>query len=177
MRARTLTVMVALVSVVAVTGAAAFTTATVARDAQIDVATDANGVIGIEAGNAPGATTQGSELVLNADNEDLNLDATFTYGDDTGPGAASPGDAADAFRVTNNDDRSHEFTFNLTTTGTGSLTLYLQQGTDSVQTLTSGGSTTITVPQDETVYVAAEVETGTTTGEDEVDGTFTITVA
>jgi hypothetical protein len=168
-------VVVALVAVVGVTGASAFTTATVARDAQIDVETDSNSVIQIQDGPAPGASvTNDGKLEIDADGDSLNQDANFTYGDETDPETSA------AFTVTNGDDSEQQFTleYDADSGSSGAVKLFVMEQTASSPTvINSGNSATITVPNGNTVYVAMAVETpdsvsdaSSTTGE--ISGTM-----
>lgn len=175
MQSRTMVVAVALVAVVGVTGASAFTTATVARDAQIDVATDANSIITIEDGGAPGASvTSDGQIELDADGDSLNQDANFTYGDETDPTSNA------VFKLTNGDDATQQLTLNYDADSgsPGAVKLFvMEQGASDSTMINSGGSETVTVSSSNTVYVAMAVETpdsvsGTTS--DEISGTLYI---
>jgi hypothetical protein len=164
-------VAVALVAVVGVTGASAFTTATVARDAQIDIQNDDAAVIELADGNASAASTSGGELLLDFDNEGLNQDATFVFGDTTDPGASG----GDAFYVENNDDLAHEFTINYTDSSAASVTLYaLDPNTGNV---VSGSSVTVSsVGTNQRVLVAVEISTPGT-GSQTINGTLTVSAS
>jgi hypothetical protein len=150
-------VAVALVAVVGVTGASAFTTATVARDAQIDVETDANSIIEIEDGSAPGASvTNDGQIELDADGDSLNQGANFTYGDETDPTSNA------VFKVTNSDDAEQQFTleYDADSDSSGVVKLFvMEQGASDSIVINSGGSETVTVSSTNTVYVAMAVET------------------
>ena len=163
-------VAVALVAVVGVTGASAFTTATVARDAQIDIENDDAGVIGLEKGNASAATTTSGQLDLDFDGEQLNRDATFNFGDTDDPAAAN----GDAFYVQNNDDQSHEFTIEYTGNGSASVTLYAVDSSSGDTTVQSGSSVTISsITSGEKIFVAVKITTPDSAPQT-IDGTLTI---
>jgi len=172
MQSRTVVVAVALVAVVGVTGASAFTTATVARDAQIDVANDDAGVIELANGNASAASTADGQLVLDFGDEQLNRNATFTFGDSDDPAAAN----GDAFYVRNNDDQAHEFTVEYTGSGDASVTLYAVDSSGD-STVQSGSSVTIpSVGQGEKVFVAVEIATPDTSPQT-ISGELTVSAA
>ena len=171
MNARTLTVLVAVVAVVGLTGASAFTSATVERDAQIEVQNDDAGVIKLNDGTAQGASiTSGTLTIEGDDSEALNREALFRFGDNSTPGDAQ---TTHAFNVTNNDDIAHDFTFDLASTS--GVTIELYDGTNSVGTVTNGGSATTSVASGSTLYAVIIVDTDTTTGINAIDGTLTIT--
>lgn len=97
---------VILVAGVAV-GTSAFTTAAVDRQADADVTTDSNGLLGLTDGNS------GNLVYQNADNQlavnfangtatGANTNALFELGDPTSPGSSQ------AFQVTNNDAEAHQ---------------------------------------------------------------------
>ncbi|MFB6095120.1 MAG: hypothetical protein ABEJ71_01540 [Halodesulfurarchaeum sp.] len=157
MKARTFVVLAALLSVTAVTGVTAFTSATVARDASVSITADNNAIIGLQPGEGAQLNSSGV-LVIDLEGENLNQNATFTYGDTSSPTTAY------AFNITNNDDTSHSFTF--THNGPSALTyqVYDDSGSTNVMTLSDGQSKSVTINSGLTYYVVIEVDTGRTTG-------------
>ncbi|MHC3439830.1 hypothetical protein ACYJ1Y_17505 [Natrialbaceae archaeon A-gly3] len=80
-------------------GAAAYTSATVNRDASFTVATDAtDALIGLNEGTTDGVDESGDSLEISIEN--LNTDGSFTFGD------GSNVDTSYAFTITNNDSES-----------------------------------------------------------------------
>lgn len=90
-------------------GTSAFTSATVERQANADVVTDQNGLLGLTDGNSGNLVYQNADdqLAINFENGTAlgaNTDALFELGDSDNPGASQ------AFLVTNNDAESHQMT-------------------------------------------------------------------
>lgn len=153
------------------TGASAFTSATVARDAQINVQNDDTSVIKLNDGTAQGASvTSGTLTIEGDDSEALNREALFRFGDNSSANAA---ETTHAFNVTNNDDSAHEFKFDLASTP--GVTIELYDGSNGVGAVSNGGSTTTSVASGSTLYAVIIVDTDTTTGINAIDGTLTIT--
>lgn len=91
-------------------GAAAYTSATVSRDATFTVAADTNALVGLAAGSAPGVTeTTSGELAISI--ADLNTESTFTFGNSTDLTTDF------AFSITNNDTIAHDIAVAYGTTG------------------------------------------------------------
>lgn len=144
----------------------AFTTATIDRDVNVDVNDDTSGVLQFAAGE--GTTISGNQLAINADNEGLNVDSTFTYGDTANP-TTTP-----AFSLTNNDGSARDITLNFSGSTGITFTVYADDGTE-IGTFSDGGSVTVTsLGSGSTVYVTFSVTTGTTTGTDQISGTLTV---
>jgi hypothetical protein len=90
-------------------GTSAFTSATVERQANADVVTDQNGLLGLTDGNSGNLVYQNADdqLAINFENGTAlgaNTDALFELGDSDNPGSSQ------AFLVTNNDAESHQMT-------------------------------------------------------------------
>ena len=180
MRSRTLVVLFALVGVVAVTGASAFTTATVARDAQIDVANDENGAIGLTAGSVSGVSQNGTgalNLALGQEGtaQGLNTEGTFTYGATGSPTSTF------AFKVTNNDSQAHDLTLSYAFDGSDpssatNVEFFVYDDTGSqVATASEGGSATISgVGGGTSHYVLVRVDTTGVTSSEDLSGTLTV---
>ena len=162
-------------------GAAAFTSASVARDTTATVATDDAAIIGLNAGTADGAELNDGELVVypeDSGENGLNQNATFEYGDDS---TASAAESSHGFNITNNDDAAHNLTLSYSqSAGDGTMTFGVaydsSSGSGNVDTLVtvdSGTSQTITLQSGETAYVVVIVDTGTT----DIGGTFSIDTA
>lgn len=180
------TLSVALISVVILSlgtavASTAFTTATVERDATIDIVTDANGPISIQDGNTGDVVYQAAngEITIDFSNPSgstgVNPDASYTLGD-TANGATTY-----AFSVTNTDASSHDIDFSYAFTGTdpdaGTTNVAFEvfdSGGVSQGTANEGSSATVTVASGATVYVVVTVDsTGLSSG-DTLTGTLTI---
>lgn len=150
MKLKTLVIVSAFALVLGATGVSAFTTASLERDVSVSVTSDSAGVVGLTPGE--GTELDSSELVINAEDESLNVDGEFVFGDNTDP------QTSNAFVVTNNDDTAHNFTF--THNGPGSVTYTVHDGNGNSQTATNGGSTTFNdVAAGDSLYVVVEVST------------------
>jgi hypothetical protein len=94
-------------------GTSAFTTATIDRQADADVTTDSNGLLGLSDGNSGNLVYQNAndQLAVNFANgtaTGANTDALFELGDPSAPGTSQ------AFQVTNNDAEAHQITASYT---------------------------------------------------------------
>jgi hypothetical protein len=90
-------------------GTSAFTSATVERQANADVVTDSDGLLGLTDGNSGNLVYENADDQLGIDFENgtalgANTDALFELGDPATPGTSQ------AFQVTNNDAESHQIT-------------------------------------------------------------------
>ncbi|NHX37769.1 MULTISPECIES: hypothetical protein [Halolamina] len=152
-------------------GTAAYTSATVTRDATFAVATDASSaLIGLNAGTTAGVTESGDALSIAV--QDLNTDGTFVYGD----GANI--DTSHAFSIINNDGSERSFTLGYDTAG---VTFELfQQGTDwtdatSLGTVDSTTDVTWTAAAAEEIRAVMTIDTtGVASGATDLDGTLTV---
>jgi len=185
------TLIVGLVSVVVLglgtaVASSAFTTATIERDATIDVVTDANGPISLQDGNSGDVVVQATSGELTVDfsnpagSTGVNPDATYTLGDTADAGSSG----TYAFSVTNTDSASHDLDFSYAFTGSdpdGGLTnvefaIFDDTGS-SEGTASESGSATVTVPSGETVNVVVTVDSTGLTASDTLSGTLTIATA
>jgi hypothetical protein len=152
-------------------GAAAYTNATVTRDATFTVSTDASSaLIGLNAGSTTGVTESGDTLSVSV--QDLNTNGTFTYGDGTNIGSSY------AFSITNNDGGQRSFTLGYSTAG---VTFELfQQGTDwtdatSLGVVDSATDVTWTAAAAEEIRAVMTVDTsGVASGATDLDGTLNV---
>lgn len=152
-------------------GAAAYTSATVNRDATFTVATDAStALIGLSAGSTSGVDGSGDALTVSV--ADLNTDGTFVYGDGANIGSSY------AFSITNNDGGQRSFTLGYSTAG---VTFELfQQGTDwtdatSLGVVDSTTDVTWTAAAAESIRVVMTIDTtGVASGATTLDGTLNI---
>jgi len=156
----------------------AFTTATIDRDANVDVETDDNGIIGLEANNSVGGIgTNSDELYLNLNQgTGLNIEGQFEFGDN----ASAP--TYEAFNVTNNDGATHDVELDyggVTSDGSGDANVkfevYDAGGTLLTTVSEESGSQTITLSSGESVAVVIIVSTSGQTSGDDLSGTLTIT--
>ncbi|MFC7116330.1 hypothetical protein ACFQH2_18830 [Natronoarchaeum sp. GCM10025703] len=154
-------------------GTAAYTSASVTRDASFTVATDAStALIGLNAGTTDGITETGDLLKITP--ADLNTDGSFTFGDSTSL------DTAHAFSITNNDGSERSFTLGY---GTAGVTFDLfEEGTNGWTDAVSLGTVDDTTDVTWTAAAAQEVRvvmtvdtTGVALGATDLDGTLTFT--
>lgn len=115
------TVHIAVLGVALLVGAAfiaasAFTTATLSRDANIDVVADPSGIIGLEDGTSGGQVYIGSDGELkidfdrNGDGLGVNVNSTYVLGNQSSPIASNQY----AFNITNQDTVLHNIKLNYT---------------------------------------------------------------
>lgn len=153
-------------------GAAAYTSATVTRDATFTIATDSGtALIGLNAGSFDEITDTGD--TLNVAIQNLNTGGTFTFGDDTSI------ETVYAFSITNNDGGERTISLGYDTAG---VTFDVwQQGTDwtdatSVGVADDQTSVQWTAAASEAVHVIMTVDTtGVASGATDLDGTLTFT--
>jgi hypothetical protein len=146
-------------------GATAFTSATVDRNANIDVVADSNGLLALTDGNS------GNLVFQDASTEQLGIDftsgtaaganvnATFELGDPAGPTASN------AFNVENRDDEQHQINVAYTgasTNGEDNLNISVYDDTGAfLDSATEEGTTaSFTAPAGNTFYVVLTVDTG-----------------
>lgn len=158
------------------TGAVAFTSASVSRDVEIAVEADDSAIVGLNPG-----TTNAAELVdgvlqidtSNGDN-DLNVDAVFTYGNENDPTGGF------LFSVTNNDASERGFDFSYDSNeGSPSVAVFEVYDGDesSVGTFEDGTDVSLDLESGETAYVHMVVDTnGVAPTEDGLGGTLDIGV-
>lgn len=156
-------------------GASAFTSATVSRSPQINVAADGAGPIslsdgdtGIEKIDSNGELSISvSQLSANVDG--LNPNATYTFGNETAiNGSSSPSASDYVFSITNEDTSSHDVTVEFTSSNSLSANnvqftlVKADQATGGKKTVKvgSGNSKTVTLSSGETWYVVATFNTG-----------------
>ena len=162
-------------------GTAAFTSASVARDTTATVATDDAAIVGLNPGTADGAELNADgELVVypeGSGENGLNKNAVFEYGDGSSASAAA---SSHGFTVTNNDDVAHDFTLSYSqSAGDGTMTYKVAYDStggsspDTLVTVDSATSQTLTLQSGQTAYVVVIADTGT----NDIDGTFSIDAA
>lgn len=171
-----------------VIAASSFTTATLTRDTNIDVVSDADGVIALTDGNS------GSIVTVDGTTGELQID--FAVGSATGVNVDSRyelGDPDDpsqrAFNITNQDSVSHDITLNYTvsdgTSGVGDgessvqFLVFDASGTQVASEDEESGDATFTAASGETFAVVVVVDT-TMAGVDQssdLSGTLNVTAA
>lgn len=169
-------------------GASAFTSATVERQANADVVTDENGLLGLTDGNSGNLVYQDAatdQLVIDFENgtaTGANTDALFELGDPANPGTSQ------AFSVQNNDDESHQITASYTLdaddgNADANLEYRIYDGTGTlVGTVTEEGQTVSMDAAPAASYdVVVVVDTGhggasTLTSTSDLSGTLAFTV-
>jgi N-acetylmuramoyl-L-alanine amidase len=168
-------------------GTSAFTSATVERQANADVVTDQNGLLGLTDGNSGNLVYQDASDQLAIDFENgtalgANTDALFELGDSDNPGTSQ------AFQVTNNDAESHQITAAYTldaddgnTAANLEYRVYDDTGT-LVGTVTEEGQTvSMNAAAAESYNVVVVVDTGhgaadTLTSAGDLSGTLAFTI-
>jgi hypothetical protein len=166
-------------------GAAAFTSATVDRDATISVAADDNGIIGLSPGSSSMVSLTEGELTIDAtttDSDGINTDASVEVGDPANPSSTY------AFALTNNAGSAKDLSLSYTlddsstdTDGSDNLQFAVYDSTGSEvsgsggYTFAEGGSYEITdASSAETYYVVLTIDTGQGTNGDDLSGTLTV---
>jgi hypothetical protein len=171
----------AAIAVVATTvGISGFTTATVERQAEINVTDDSGGLVALEPGNESQIISEGGELAINMSEtsaDGLNQDATFTFGDPNTPNQSKD---AHAFEIRNQDDESHdiglEYSIGADPSNAENVEFVVYDAANVKKfSVTEGGSGAISLGSSESAYVIMNVDT---TGVDEsetLDGTLNVT--
>lgn len=157
-------------------GAIAFTTGSVARDINVDIAADDSAVIGLTPGPVAAVTIDNDVLTIDTDtteSDGLNPDGDFEYGDDQDPTTTY------AFSITNNDGNTHDFTVGMedfSLGGSSSFEIELYQD-DETHIGTVNPSTDVTYSgqtSTETIYAVMKLDTDGLTSVDDMNGTLTI---
>jgi hypothetical protein len=146
-------------------GASAFTSATVDRNANIDVVADENGLLALTDGNS------GNLVFQDASTEQLGID--FTNGTAAGANVnatfelGNPADPvnSNAFNVENRDDEQHQINVAYTgaTTNTEenlNISIYDNTGTLLDSATEEGTTASFTAPAGNTFHVVLTVDTG-----------------
>ncbi|NHN64070.1 hypothetical protein G9463_12265 [Haloarcula sp. JP-Z28] len=182
------TVMLAGIVLIATTavGASAFTAATVDRQANTDVVSDEDGLIGLTDGNSGNLVFQNQQdqLEINFENGTAlgaNTDAKFELGDPANPGTSQ------AFQVRNNDDEAHMINVGYSldaddgnTADNYEFRIFDSEGND-VGTVTEEGTTAaVNAAAGASYNVVVVVDTGhgteTLTSTSDLSGTLSFTV-
>lgn len=157
-------------------GAAAYTSASTSRQATFSVASDSGtALIGLIAGTSSQITDNGDKLDVSIQN--LNTDASFTFGDSAALGTDY------AFSIKNNDSVSRSITIGYNTAGV-TFKVYKAGGTTSPPsdwttptlqgTVDSATDVTISAAASEEFRVVMTVDTtGVASGATTLDGTLT----
>jgi hypothetical protein len=182
MRFKLLIIGIAIAIVATTIGASGFTTATVERQADINVTNDNTGLLALEDGDEDQVfTNDDGELAIDMSNttdaDGLNPNATFTFGDRSDP------ENGFAFSITNNDDEDHEVALNYTHDETSfeggsenlNFSVYNSGGDQKASFTETDSSGDVSVKHEETVYVVLEVDTTDATEDDDLDGTLNVT--
>lgn len=179
-----LPITVVLIAVLAsglVIGSTAFTTATLDRDASIDVVADGNGIIGLEDGTSGGLVTVTNDVLTidfdpSASGYGVNVDATYELGDDGSPTTDM------AFNVTNQDTVDHtvqlSYAFDSSDPDDGVAnvvyTVYSSSGT-LVATVDEDTTDSFTASSGVTYHVVVTVDTTGLSASNDLSGTMTVT--
>ena len=168
-------------------GTSAFTSATVERQANADVVTDSDGLLGLTDGNSGNLVYEDTQDQLAIDFENgtalgANTDALFELGDSNNPGTSQ------AFKLANNDDESHQVTAAYTldaddgnTASNMEFRVYDDTGT-LVGTIDEEGQTvSMDANAGESYNIVIVVDTGhgttgTLTSVDDLSGTLAFTI-
>lgn len=168
-------------------GTSAFTSATVERQANADVVTDSNGLLGLADGSSGNLVYENADdqLEINFENgtaDGANTDALFELGNPEDPGTSQ------AFQVTNNDAESHQITAAYTLDaddGNSAANLEFQVYDDTgslVGTVNEEGQTvSMDADATETYNVVVVVDTGhngaaALTSTEDLSGTLAFTI-
>lgn len=161
--------------------ATAFTSISLQRDANIAVAADDGGVVQLDPGSSSFVTLESGQLAIDVTNggaSGTNVESLLKIGKQNEPTQTH------AFEVTNNDDAQRELTFEYTLASDAQDTA---QNTDNVQfvfydsdgnevnSLSEGGSVTLSPTSGQTYYVVLVVDTSGSAISDDLSGTLNIT--
>lgn len=161
-------------------GASAFTTATIDRTSTITVASDSNGIVGLNDGSSDMVTQSNEELTIDTtgNNYDgLNVNSTFVIGD------TNDANNTFAFNVTNNDGASHSMEFGYAMasdpdTNSDQVTFDVYDSTGASQgSFTESTNGTFTLASTETYYVVMTIDTTGLSSTADLSGTVTISVS
>ncbi len=151
-------------------GSVAYTSATVSRDANVNVESDSSAIIGLSPSSSVTRTTNSGEFII--DTTDLSASgingsgATFEFGD-TGTPSNDP-----AFEITNNGGSSKTFNVNLKNFGTaGEFTLYW----DSGSVASNNNADLPSLSPGSSVQLAIEFDTTGLGSSEKIDGTIELT--
>ena len=158
------------------TGAVAFTSASVSRNVNVGVSADSNAIIGLTAAGSTNAASEqpNGELLIDTSNgtNDLNVEATFTYGDTSDPSNSF------LFSMTNNDSESREFTFSYTD-GSGVVSFEVFDDTGTSEGVVDGSTDLgpVSISSGATRYFIMTVDTtGVSSGATDLGGNLDIQV-
>jgi len=163
-------------------GATAYSTANVSRDVTVSLDTDENAAIGLTpSSNLSAISLNQGELVIDTEtgsSSGLNTNASFTYGDSSSPSSSF------AFKLTNNDTTSREFTFEITGfsgvfDGNGSLTFtfYDDTGTEATTVDASGSTSSTTLSSASSLFAVIDVDTTDLDASTDPSGSLEISAA
>jgi len=175
MRLKLAAIALGIVIVASAVGASAFTTATVERDANLSVATDSGGLVGLTAGDSGLVTTNNDQLAIDVTEgtaSGVNPNSTLTIGNKSSP----------AFNITNNFPNAHTFnvaydmanTDNADSTKNVQFELINSSSGDTVATVNEDSGNETEIGASETIGVIVTVDsTGQST--DDLSGTLNVT--
>ncbi|MFC7165461.1 hypothetical protein [Halospeciosus flavus] len=188
MRLKLTAIALVLVAVSAVVGASAFTTATLDRDANVDVVTDQAGIVGLTAGINSGIISPNSDGALTIDFAQnnvsgANVNATFELGENSTTADFANGTSPYAFKLTNQDTVDHSFVLDYAPDSDNDniasvkFEVYsdtptanpVHEGTVDDETATSSG---FTVAPGKSLYVVILNTNGLVAGTDDLSGTL-----
>ncbi len=167
-------------------GATAFTSATVDRQANVDVVADENGLLALTDGNSGNLVYQDASTeqlgidFTNGTADGANVNAAFELGNPAGPTASN------AFQVENRDDEGHQINVaytDATTNGEENLnvSIYDNAGAFLDSANEEGTTASFAAPADNTFYVVLTVDTGggaaaDLTSTSDLSGTISFTI-
>lgn len=178
----------ALVLATGLIGASSFTTATLTRDASIDVVSDTNGFIGLADEHSSNIVSENGDGALTIDFAQnsatgVNVNSTYEIGV---PGTSDAANEA-AFSITNNDGVAHDIKLNYTVTdsapvvGDGANSTEFQvydSDSNSIATISEEDSgSTFSLAGGTTYYVVIVVDTtpAAVTQSEDLSGTLEVT--
>lgn len=172
---------VAVLLVVSLLGASAFTSASLDRSANVNVVSDDVGLIALEDGTSGPLVSQNSSGALaidftNASGSGVNTEATYTLGDEADPSNRS------AFNITNNGGETHTIDVNYSADvadgdADQNLQFKIYDGSNTlVDTASEEGSgvSLPDVPAGTTYYVVIVADTHGLSTSDDLSGTLTV---
>jgi hypothetical protein len=181
MRFKLLLIGAAIAVVATMIGVSGFTTATVERQADIDVTDDTDGLIGLDAGDQAQIISTNGKLTIDMSQTratGVNQDATFTFGNSSDPSKT-------AFNITNQDGEEQTFGLDFQQSDDPvpgrenvNFSVYKSSGDRAFSETDGDGtssSTGVTLDAGESAYVVITVDTTGAKGKT-LDGTLEVTV-
>jgi hypothetical protein len=182
MRFKLLVIGAAIAVVATTVGISGFTSATVERQADINVTDDTEGLLALEPGNESQIVKQGGQLQISMSEttaKGLNENATFTFGNPANPNSSVE---TYAFKIINKDDESHEvgLDFSLDSDPAGSteninFSVYDDTNVKQFSETDENPGGEIVLTSKEEAFVVLKFTTTNVNKADDLDGTLNVT--